>query len=67
MISFAALIPILLVWVLFSVPMFFLTNRLGLSRLWWLFLIVPLYGPLILLWIVSLKKWPAKSALEVFE
>jgi hypothetical protein len=45
--------------VLTAIPSVVLLKRVGLSRAWALFSIIPLIGTLAILWMVTFRRWPA--------
>jgi hypothetical protein len=52
----------LAVWYLISgIPAFLILRRTGLSAWWALFLIIPIFGAVIVLWIVALRQWPERA------
>ena len=68
MVSFGIvqLVPLLLIWAITVVPMYFIVRRVGMSPWWLLFLIVPFWGLIVLLWIVAFKRWPKEDIAERF-
>ena len=57
----AQLAPSLFLALIVLIPMWRLLVRLGLSRLWLLLLLIPLFGIFILIWVIAFRRWPARS------
>lgn len=50
-------------WYAFTVPpLYRLLRRVGKSRWWAIFLVVPILGFLFVTWIIALTRWPAVAA-----
>jgi hypothetical protein len=54
-----------LFWYVFTVPpLYRLLRRVGKSRWWAIFLVVPLFGFLFVTWIIALTRWPAVAPIK---
>ena len=62
-----AFIPLIIWTVLLCVPLFFVVQKVGISKLWLFFFLIPMIGPIILLWVVAFIAWPQRKMSEVFE
>jgi len=54
-------LPLAVWYVVTGVPAFVILRRTGLSRWWALFIIIPIVGAVIVLWIVALRQWPERT------
>ena len=65
-IGFVQFLPMLILLIMFGLPMFFILPKAGFSRWWLLMIVVPMFGVVILLWILAFSKWSSRDATEVF-
>lgn len=54
----AQFLPLTILGVISLIPALRIIRRTGLSRWWALFIIVPAFGAVIVLWIVAFRQWP---------
>jgi hypothetical protein len=62
----AQFFPMILLFVLNAIPMFFVLPKAGFSRWWLLMIVVPVFGLVILLSIMAFSKWSKRDMSEVF-
>ncbi|GLQ34786.1 hypothetical protein GCM10007939_10690 [Amylibacter marinus] len=55
------IIPFAMMFVLFGLPLVFLTLRSGVSKFWMLLLIIPVLGWAMLLWMLTFVTWPSQE------
>jgi len=61
------LLPIIVFTVLLIIPTIRVVARTGKSRWWALFLLLPVFGIIPLMWILAYSRWPAeRSVADVF-
>ncbi|QYX55627.1 hypothetical protein K1T73_11060 [Roseovarius sp. SCSIO 43702] len=58
MMSGTGLIPLIIGWLIMAVPTALVANRAGMSPWWNAFQILPLWGTIILWWIIAFVSWP---------
>lgn len=54
----SAFLPLLFWWTLMVVPVAFILKRSGSSAWWNVTQALPLFGSIILLWVLAFKRWP---------
>lgn len=65
--EFAQLLPMIIVTVLLLIPTVRVLARTGKSRWWALFVLLPIFGVIVLMWILAYSRWPAeRNAADVF-
>jgi hypothetical protein len=60
----AQFVPALIWMVVFGVPVAMIVNKAGLSNAWSVLILIPLFGPALLVWIIAFRKWPAIKTME---
>lgn len=55
-------IPLAFWTVILGIPTWVLLEKVGFSRWWMLFLVLPVVGPVIIMWVVAFRRWPARPA-----
>lgn len=61
------LLPIVVFGVLLVIPTVRVLARMGKSRWWALFALVPIFGIIVLMWILAYSRWPAqRNVADVF-
>jgi hypothetical protein len=60
-IALVQFVPLLFWYVVTVIPVFLLIRRAGMSGWWGLFLIAPIVGFLIVLWVMAFARWPAMA------
>ena len=56
--SFLQWVPLLSWYVIGGIPAFIVIRRAGMSGWWGLFLVIPIVGFVIVLWILAFARWP---------
>jgi hypothetical protein len=60
--SFLEWVPFLSWYVIGGIPTFIIIRRAGMSGWWGLFLVIPIVGFVIVLWILAFVRWPRLQA-----
>ena len=59
--------PIIIVTIALLIPTVRVLRRMGKSRWWVLFALVPIFGIIVLMWILAYSRWPAqRNVADVF-
>ncbi|HUL05955.1 MAG TPA: hypothetical protein VLV76_06445 [Candidatus Acidoferrum sp.] len=59
--------PIIIVTIALLIPTVRVLRRMGKSRWWALFALVPIFGIIVLMWILAYSRWPAqRNVADVF-
>jgi hypothetical protein len=55
---FIQIVPLLIWYVIGAIPAFLVVRRTGMSGWWGLLLLIPIFGFVIVLWVVAFARWP---------
>jgi uncharacterized membrane protein YhaH (DUF805 family) len=54
-------VPLAVWYLITGIPAFLILRRTSLSAWWALFIVIPIVGAVIVLWIVALRRWPGRE------
>jgi hypothetical protein len=54
-------LPLLLWYIISGTPAFLILRRTGLSAWWALFIVIPIFGAVTVLWVVAFRQWPGTA------
>lgn len=59
--DFVQFIPLIVLTILTGIPCWIILTKIGFSRWWLLFLVLTLFGAIIIMWVIACRRWPAKT------